>query len=76
MKRSFLELALLPEVRNRAFKVALVVGTLLALINHADALVNQTFGLTNALKVLLTFCVPYAVSTYAAVGAIRDAGSD
>ncbi len=72
MKPSFLELALLPEVRNRALKVALVVGTLLALINHADAVINQTFGLTNALKVLLTYCVPYAVATYSAVGALRD----
>ncbi len=72
MNASFLELALLPEVRNRALKVALVVGTLLALINHADAVISQTFGLINALKVLLTYCVPYAVATYSAVGALRD----
>ena len=70
---SFLELALLPEVRTRAIKVALLVGTILALINHADAVINQTFGLKNALQVLLTYCVPYAVATYSAVGALRDA---
>ncbi len=73
MTDSFLQLATLPDVRKRAFKVALVVGTILALINHADAVVNQTFGIKNAVQVLLTYCVPYAVATYSAVGALRDA---
>lgn len=73
MTQSFLELAMLPDVRKRAFKVALLVGTVLALINHADALVNDAFGVKNAVQVILTYFVPYAVATYSAVGALRDA---
>ena len=73
MTQSFLQLAMLPEVRKRALKVALVVGTILALINHADAAINGAFSVKNAVQILLTYFVPYAVATYSAVGAIRDA---
>lgn len=49
----------------RSLYVALVVGTVLNLINQGDAL----FGAApvNWLKVVLTYCVPYAVCTYGAV---------
>jgi hypothetical protein len=49
----------------RSFLVALVVGTVLNLINQGDAL----FGAApiNWLKVILTYIVPYAVCTYGAV---------
>jgi hypothetical protein len=52
-------------VPRRSFFVALVVGTILNLINQGDAL----FGATpiNWLKVTLTYFVPYAVCTYGAV---------
>ena len=45
--------------------VALVVGTILNLINQGDAI----FGATslNWVKIVLTYFVPYAVSTYGAV---------
>ena len=47
------------------FFVALVVGTVLNLINQGDAL----FGAMpiNWLKIILTYFVPYAVCTYGAV---------
>jgi hypothetical protein len=45
--------------------VALVVGTILNLINQGDALLGTTS--INWIKVLLTYLVPYAVSTYGAV---------
>ncbi len=52
-------------VPRRSFYVALIVGTVLNLINQGDVL----FGLAsiNWLKLILTYCVPYAVCTYGAV---------
>jgi hypothetical protein len=49
----------------RSACVALVVGTVLNLINQGDAI----FGAMaiNWTKVVLTYVVPYAVSTYGAV---------
>ena len=49
----------------RSFCVALVVGTILNLINQGDALFGP--GAVNWFKVVLTYMVPYAVSTYGAV---------
>jgi hypothetical protein len=45
--------------------VALVVGTMLNLINQGDAI----FGMApvNWIKIVLTYLVPYAVSAYGAV---------
>ena len=45
--------------------VALVVGTILNLINQGDAIVG--FASINWIKIFLTYLVPYAVSTYGAV---------
>ncbi len=52
-------------VPRRSFYVALIVGTVLNLINQGDVL----FGMAsiNWLKLILTYCVPYAVCTYGAV---------
>jgi hypothetical protein len=52
-------------VPRRSFFVALVVGTVLNLINQGDAL----FGAVpiNWFKIILTYFVPYAVCTYGAV---------
>ncbi|MFB9269315.1 nitrate/nitrite transporter NrtS [Bradyrhizobium erythrophlei] len=52
-------------VPRRSFLVAVVVGTVLNLINQGDAL----FGAMpiNWFKVILTYFVPYAVCTYGAV---------
>ena len=46
-------------------KVALLIGTLLNLINQGDALFTGTP--VNWWKFALTFAMPYAVSTYGAV---------
>jgi hypothetical protein len=52
-------------VPARSLRVALVVGTLLNLINQGDALFEAEP--LNWWKLLLTFAMPYAVSTYGAV---------
>ena len=49
----------------RSAAVALVVGTILNLINQGDALLGE--GRLNFTKILLTFAVPYCVATYGAV---------
>jgi hypothetical protein len=48
----------------RALKVAAVVGTILTAINHGDVILQG--GLPPVWKLLLTYFVPYAVSTYSA----------
>lgn len=69
---SFLAIALSRSVRTRAARIAFVVGTLLALINHGDRLLSASVDMGTLLKILLTFLVPYGVSTYTSVLAVRD----
>lgn len=66
---SWILLALEPRIVRSSLLVALVVGTILNLINQGDAM----FGDTPLVywKLLLTYCVPYCVSTYGAVTALR-----
>jgi hypothetical protein len=59
------DLAVRDGTPARAAKLALVVGTLLVLINQWEAVVGQPD--MNWLKVSLTYCVPYLVSTYTSV---------
>jgi hypothetical protein len=49
----------------RSFFVALIVGTVLNLINQGDALFGDAH--LNIIKVILTYAVPYCVATYGAV---------
>lgn len=52
-------------VPKRSLVVALIVGTILNLINQGDALVAG--ARLNLTKLILTFLVPYGVATYGAV---------
>jgi hypothetical protein len=66
--------ALSDGVPRRSLFAALVVGTMLNLINQGDALFGGVP--VNWFKIILTYCVPYAVSTYGAVSVqIRRAAS-
>ncbi len=69
MKRFFI-LARKPEVVARAVKVALIVGTALTLINQGDRLIAGMAP--NWIKMVLTYLIPYCVSTHGAVTAMRD----
>jgi len=69
---SFLSLAFSKAVVTMALKVAMVVGSILALINHGDTIINMTFTPKNLTQILLTYLVPYCVSTWSAVKAIRN----
>lgn len=59
------ELCLSDGVPRRSLCAALIVGTVLNLINQGDALFVS--GQVNLIKLALTFAVPYCVATYGAV---------
>lgn len=63
----FFDHARSPTVVSTALRVAVVVGTVLTLINQGDALFGG--GQVNVLKAVLTYAVPYMVSTHGAVTA-------
>jgi hypothetical protein len=68
---SWLRLATSRSIVRRASAVAAVVGTLLVVINHGDALLRGDFSEGRALRIVLTILVPYCVSTYSSVEATR-----
>jgi hypothetical protein len=57
--------ALSDGIPRRSLYVALIVGTILNLINQGDAILAG--GAINWAKIVLTYAVPYLVSTYGAV---------
>jgi len=64
-------LAVTPGVVRRSLCVSLVVGSVLVLINHGDALVRADITPLCLMKMVLTYAVPYGVTTCASVEAIR-----
>lgn len=58
-------------MRDRAAAVAAVVGTVLFAINQLDVVIGGALTATVAEKILLTYAVPYSVSTYSSLGASR-----
>ena len=60
-----------PVVR-RALAYAVVVGAVLISINHGDAILKGEISNDRLLKMGLTVLVPYLVSTFSAVGAVRQ----
>ncbi len=50
---------------KKAIYTALVVGTLLTAINHGDVILSGVAPAT--WKVILTYCVPYCVTTWGAI---------
>jgi hypothetical protein len=67
----FLALAASGQVVRTASKLSLVVGTVLALINHGPGIVEVSLSYGNILQIALTYLVPYCVSTYSSVRAIQ-----
>ena len=67
----WLKLATSGSVVRRATVVAMVVGTILVAINHGDAIVRGDLSMGRLLRIALTVMVPYCVSTYSSVSALR-----
>ncbi len=59
-------------VALRALRIAGIVGLVLAAINHGDTILSGEMDVTAWLKCALTFLVPYCVSTYSSVMAVRE----
>lgn len=53
-----------PKFATTGLKVALVVGSLLLLINHGHALVRGQMSRERWISALLTYCVPYLVNIH------------
>ena len=69
----WMQLATSASVVRRAAIVALIIGAVLVAINHGDAIVRGDMSPARALRIVLTVLVPYCVSTYSSVSAIRMA---
>ena len=70
--REWLRLAVSRSAVRRAAAIAAVVGPILIAINHGDAVVQGDISAGRALRMVLTMLVPYCVSTYSSVGAMRE----
>ncbi len=64
--RRFLATAFRAEIIRRACLTSLIVGTLLAAINHGVEIVSLNVDAVRGLRIGLTYVVPYCVATYAA----------
>lgn len=71
-KPTFFTIAMDRTVVRRAGTIALIVGTIIALINHGDRIFTGAMDSKAWIKSALTFLVPYCVSTYSSVMAVRD----
>lgn len=71
LETSWLATAFRPEIVRRSLRIASVVGSVLVAINYADRYLAGTLVVVDGIKMGFTFLVPYCVSTYAAVEALR-----
>ena len=53
------------SIAKMAFKVSIVVGTILVLINHGDLILSGSYPPYE--KIFLTYLVPFCVSAYGAI---------
>ena len=72
MTREWIQLCLDRTVVRRALQYSVIVGIVLVAINHGDAIIRGEAEARHAIKIALTFLVPYTVSTLSSVGAIRE----
>jgi hypothetical protein len=68
----WLKLSFSRSVVRRAACTAVFVGVILASINYGDVILHGTITQTQAFRMVLTFFVPYCVSTYSSVSAILN----
>ena len=72
----WLRLAVHRSIVRRAVRVAAVVGTVLIAINHGGAILRGDLTPGRVLQMALTVLVPYCVSTYSSVEALRQRSTD
>ena len=72
MIRDWLRIASTKPIVVRGLKYGLVVGSLLIVINHGNAIIDGSVDSARVIQMMLTLLVPYCVSTASSVGAIID----
>ncbi len=60
-----------PPILWRSVKIGILVGSVLAVINHGGALVRGELTSGVAWKIALTYLVPFVVATWGALAASR-----
>lgn len=70
MIADWLTIALQKTILLRAIKIALIVGTILMIINHGDVMLSDGLSIKEYTKIILTYLVPYCVSTYSSSEAV------
>ncbi len=69
--KAWLEIALQRSVVQRSLAYGIVVGAILILINHGDAILIGQVDAARVARMALTVVVPYVVSTLSSIGATR-----
>ncbi|MBA4399049.1 MAG: hypothetical protein D9V45_05895 [Chloroflexi bacterium] len=69
---TWLKLAFSKWIVHRAGFTALFVGIVLSSINYGDSILNGTVTHAQILRMVLSFFVPYCVSTFSSVSAVLD----
>lgn len=69
---AFFSIARQRTVVMRALRIAGIVGVVLATLNHGDTILSGQATFSTWAKIALTFLVPYSVSTYSSVMAVRE----
>ena len=64
------------DIIIRGLKFSVIVGTILVCINHLDCCIFES-QIAEHIKILLTYCVPYLVSSFSSAQAIiQNTGQD
>ncbi len=74
--KEWLYFASRPRVVRRALKFAVVVGTILIVINHGPAIAARDLPAERWVRMVLTVLVPFVVSTSSSVCAMREQACD
>ena len=72
MIREWLHIASRKPIVMRGLKYGIIVGSILIIINHGNAMAAGTVDSTRVIQMILTVLVPYCVSTASSVGAVID----
>jgi len=73
--RNALRICLRPEYLLRTLAIALVVGTILTAINHADVILRGDATTTTLAKAALNYLVPFIVSNLGLLAGARGGRS-
>ncbi len=65
--KTWLAVAFEKQILTTALQVAVVIGSILVVINYGDRIINASLSTGDYYKIAITYTVPYFVATYSAV---------